>query len=51
MKEWNRYAIGLGIGTMLMQMGRYKIHGYQILILAAFVAVIVFDLLNLKSKR
>jgi len=45
-----RYIIGLLTGVLIMSMGRYKIHGYHLLMLAFCIIYFVFDLLNEKNK-
>lgn len=45
-----RYILGFILGILIMEMGRYKIHGWQPLVVAGIVVYTVFDLIKSKIK-
>lgn len=49
-KAITRYIIGFVIGYLLMHLGRYKIHGYEVLIISVLIVAVILDLLHLKSR-
>jgi hypothetical protein len=51
MKNVFRYIAGLILGVLIMTMGRYKIHGYHVLILGIIILVIMFDIINEKRVK